>query len=115
VIEIITLASFSPQNREPKRLRHHNRQNKGLTDAAMQAHPTVTASTMIARFNFVRKVRCHNVPVDFFFIWNPRGMLPKPIKACNGLLVSADGHPADRINPQCAFTLKTNARNGLMG
>jgi len=56
----------------------------------MQAHPTVTASTMIARFNFVRKVRCHNVPVDFFFIWNPRGMLPKPIKACNGLISTTE-------------------------
>ena len=27
-------------------------------------HPTVTASTMIARFNFGRKVRCHNIAVE---------------------------------------------------
>jgi hypothetical protein len=30
----------------------------------MRVHPTVTASTMIARFNFGRKVRCHNGAVE---------------------------------------------------
>jgi hypothetical protein len=32
----------------------------------MWVHPTVTASTMIARFNFGRKVRCHKGAVEIF-------------------------------------------------
>ena len=40
----------------------------------LSVFPAVTASTMITQFNFVRKVRCHNGPVEIFLGLALRGM-----------------------------------------
>jgi hypothetical protein len=56
---IITLARNSRQNTDVKELRGQNLENKRVRGAARWVHPTVTASTMIARFCSGHKVRCH--------------------------------------------------------
>jgi|SRR5580698_2243480 hypothetical protein len=63
---IITLARNSPQNPQSKQVRGQNPRNKGLSSLRFVVLRTVMASTMIARFNFERKVRCHNGPVEKF-------------------------------------------------
>jgi hypothetical protein len=42
----------------------------------MRAHPTVTASTMIAHFNLERKVRCHTGAVETILA-RARSLLPE--------------------------------------
>src|ERR1700683_3407545 len=50
----------------------------------LSVFPAVTASTMITQFNFVRKVRCHNGPVEIFLglaragMQNPSFLPPPP-------------------------------------
>jgi hypothetical protein len=61
---IYTLAGNSPQNPDVKELRGQNLENKRFRGGASWVHPTVTASIMIARFKFGRKVRCHNIDVE---------------------------------------------------
>jgi hypothetical protein len=63
---IITIARNSPQNPEPKRVSGHNPDNKGLNTLRLAVQRTVMASTMITRFKFVRKVRCHSGGVEKF-------------------------------------------------
>jgi len=50
LLGIITLAGNSLQNPDVKEPRGQNPENKGFREATMRVHPTVTASTMIARF-----------------------------------------------------------------
>ena len=61
---IITLARNSRQNTDVKELRGQNLENKRVRSAVRRVHPTVTASTMIARFCCGHKVRCHNGVVE---------------------------------------------------
>src|ERR1700691_895121 len=58
-VGIITLAGNSRQNTVFKGLRYQNTCNKELRYGANWLVPTVTASTMIARFGGGHKVRCH--------------------------------------------------------
>jgi hypothetical protein len=44
----------------------------------MRAHPTVTASTMIAHFNLERKVRCHTGAVETI-LERARSLLPEDL------------------------------------
>jgi hypothetical protein len=60
-IGIIELARNSWQNREPKGLRGHNRENKGVTGFAFLGGPVASGSTIICAFLAGRKVRRHTV------------------------------------------------------
>lgn len=61
---IIELAKNSPQNREPKGVRGHNRENKGLTGFVFLSGPVASGSTIMCAFFSGRKVRCHRVAVE---------------------------------------------------
>jgi hypothetical protein len=64
---IINLARNCRQDLDVKELRYQTLENKRLMGATMRVHPTVTASTMITRFDFGRKVRYHKA------LWKSEG------------------------------------------